>query len=86
MTAVLHRTPLHEALARHVHVGLVRWSSTVGASGGFVADTLTLDRDVLVALWELKLTGLLAIDPDTGLVRLTELGLQRLVEWQGGRS
>lgn len=82
----LHRTPVHTRALRDVSENKIGWRDSEGVSGGF-----TLARGyrihapaVLVALWELKTEGLLAVDG--AVVEITPKGRDRLTQWTNADS
>jgi len=70
---------------RLVANGLVEWSADIGPSGGFTGvGGMTLNElpSVLIALWDHRIRGLIAVNGEE--VALTNAGGARLSEWDGG--
>lgn len=87
----LRRTPVHQQMLTWVLDGKIEWRTAVGLSGGFVqADGPPFPpSEELVALYELRNAGLIAVDLALGRVTITAEGLARLskwTSWQHGRA
>jgi hypothetical protein len=85
--AKLHRTPVHVTLLALVRDGRIEWRTQIGANGGFAP----VDRSrfspsaELVAMYELRNSGLIKVDPEEGRVSITTEGRARLAEWTPGQ-
>ncbi|MGH3520040.1 MAG: hypothetical protein ACRDQ7_22165 [Haloechinothrix sp.] len=82
-TREFRRTPVHLHVLSAVREGRVAWRTTVGVSGGFVSvgGMPFPPGDELVALYELRNSGLIAVDITVGSVRITPAGVARLTQW-----
>lgn len=79
----LRRTPVHRQVLTSVREGRIEWRAGLGPHGGFapVRGARIPPGDELVALYELRDAGLIAVDRDNGRVQVTAAGLARLLQW-----
>jgi hypothetical protein len=77
------RSPEQQEVLLAVVRGEVEWCTTVGPSGGFVRKGGMPVAPVakLVALYELRDAGLIAVDVNYGRVTATSAGLATMAQW-----
>lgn len=74
-----HLAPVHEQVLRRVCEREIIWRTDIGPSGGFsrACGTSIPPGSELVALYELRNAGLIAVNTQTGLVFLASGGRTR---------